>query len=253
MELCIQTITRKHNAQFGAPNKHSINMIIDIDNYKLLHERVKYVQALQEFENYSENKLDRPFAFVLEPLDFGLDSDIAYIFEVLQTKDLQLSHLKCIHFTTLIQFAEFFMVEILRPYIARRFFTTSLNSATKSILWLVQHEHIFPPDAFKFYLTLASDTYGTSTQNLHYSAVTGNWLANFVNLRAHLRITRKDKIQKEKWDFDKICAICNNTTTFDGRGINSDNLLRTAPTWKCNKCDPDFKITWAPTAAFDIM
>ena len=228
-------------------------MDIEITNFKVLFNRVQYIQALHEFESHKDETNTIPTTINIQPCDFATDAEIITIFSSLQQEDIDYTQFKTIHFLPLLNFAELFIVEALHTYIRTRFFTTSINTTAKSVLWLVQHKHMVSTDTFNKYLQAAADIFGTFVTNLQYSLITDNWLANFVTLRSHLRKTFQDKLDKEKWDFNKLCITCNTTVHFDGRGIHHYSLLRTGKNWECKECNPEFKIKWFPIPRYDIM
>ena len=228
-------------------------MDIPITNYALLQNRVKYIEALIDFESQRDEITEPPTTITIQACEFATWAELITIFGALQTPCIDYTSLNIVHFIPLINFAEIFIVDCLKPYITKRFFTGSVNSATKSILWLVEHSHVLASDTYNQYLIASAKKYGTVVTNLHYALLTDNWLANFVTLRSHLRKTYSDKLNLEKWNFDKTCIQCNVTVQFDGRGIPHENLLRRGINWKCKTCDPDGRIKWFPMQRHDIM
>ena len=228
-------------------------MEISVTNYNLLLKRVEYIQALDSFESHKHTQNTQPEQIIIQPCDFATDDQIIQLFEILQKDKINYTELNTIHFITMMSFAELFMVDILKIYIASQYFTKSVNTATKSILWIVEHKHTLTQESFSNYIEIAATRFGTYQSNLKYSLMTDNWLANFVTLRAHLRKTYTDKIEKERWNFEKVCTICAKSITFDGRGIHHDSLIRKPQQWQCNTCNPTFKIKWLPIQRFDVM
>jgi hypothetical protein len=228
-------------------------MEIEITNYELLLKRVDYIKALDSFESHINKDNSTPAQIIIQPCDFATDAQIALLFEILQEQSINYDKIKTIHFIPLASFAELFIVEILKTYIASHYFSRSVNTASKSTLWLVEHKHMFSLDNFSNYIQAAASTFGTYKSNLEQCLISDNWLANFVTLRAHLRKTYSDKIEKERWDFNKSCTICGMTTQFDGRGIHFDSIIRKTGKWECNICNPNFRIKWIPAPRFDIM
>ena len=228
-------------------------MEIEITNYDLLMRRVDYVKALNSFESHINEKNAHPAQLIIQPCDFATDAQIVLLFEILQEQVINYDKIKTIHFIPMASFAELFIVEILQTYIASHYFSRSVNTASKSTLWLVEHKHIFSLDTFTYYIQAAASRFGTYRSNLEHCLMSDNWLANFVTLRAHLRKTYSDKIEKERWDFNKTCTVCETTTQFDGRGIHFDSIIRKTDKWECNTCNPNFRIKCFPAPRFDIM
>jgi hypothetical protein len=153
-------------------DNNQTNVDIEVVNRQLLFSRVKLLQTIDEFEelnvqivNLQINEIPSisyPKVITVPKHPLLSPKQVKFLFRVVQYHNLHGQESQLLRLEPVALFAEFYNVPVFLQYIKNTFFCGTVNTASRSVLWLNRNSQLFDTRFINVCLNNTAEFYGTT-------------------------------------------------------------------------------------------
>jgi hypothetical protein len=177
------------------------NIDIEVVNRQLLFSRVNLLQTIDEFEelnvqlvNLQINEvpsISYPKLITVPKHPLLSPKQVKFPFRVVQYHSFHGQESQLLRLEPVALFAEFYNVPVFLQYIKNTFFRGTVNTASRSVLWLNRNSQLFDTRFINVCLNNMTEFYGTTRERLEKWSENKKPRLTNVNLRKHLKAARQ--------------------------------------------------------------